>query len=68
MIYTKRCFLAIKHGSAAMQVTSADKKVSGGSIILTASVAGIRSGAGPMDCEYYQLLAYQLLISWASNR
>ncbi|KAB5591059.1 Glucose and ribitol dehydrogenase [Ceratobasidium theobromae] len=43
------CFLAIKHGSAAMQVTSADKKASGGSIILTASVAGIRSGAGPMD-------------------
>ncbi|KAG8745210.1 hypothetical protein FRC10_008522 [Ceratobasidium sp. 414] len=43
------CFLAIKHGSAAMQVTSADKKESSGSIILTASVAGIRSGAGPMD-------------------
>ncbi|KAG8784830.1 hypothetical protein FRC12_018247 [Ceratobasidium sp. 428] len=43
------CFLAIKHGSAAMQVTSADKKESSGSIVLTASVAGIRSGAGPMD-------------------
>ncbi|GAB1525529.1 hypothetical protein RhiTH_008692 [Rhizoctonia solani] len=43
------CFLAIKHGSAAMQITSADKKESSGSIILTASVAGIRSGAGPMD-------------------
>lgn len=43
------CFLALKHGSAAMQVTSADKKESSGSFILTASVAGIRSGAGPMD-------------------
>ncbi|KAG9094922.1 hypothetical protein FRC06_010333 [Ceratobasidium sp. 370] len=43
------CFLAIKHGSAAMQVTSVDKKESSGSIVLTASVAGIRSGAGPMD-------------------
>ncbi|KAG9088818.1 hypothetical protein FS749_001847 [Ceratobasidium sp. UAMH 11750] len=43
------CFLAIKHGSAAMQVTSSDKKESSGSVILTASVAGIRSGAGPMD-------------------
>ncbi|CEL60809.1 3-oxoacyl-[acyl-carrier-protein] reductase FabG OS=Thermotoga maritima (strain ATCC 43589 / MSB8 / DSM 3109 / JCM 10099) GN=fabG PE=3 SV=1 [Rhizoctonia solani AG-1 IB] len=43
------CFLAIKHGSAAMQITSADKNESSGSIILTASVAGIRSGAGPMD-------------------
>ncbi|QRV79157.1 Enoyl-(Acyl carrier protein) reductase [Ceratobasidium sp. AG-Ba] len=43
------CFLAIKHGSAAMQVTSNDKTESSGSIILTASVAGIRSGAGTMD-------------------
>lgn len=43
------CFLAIKYGSAAMQITSSDKKESSGSIILTASVAGIRSGAGPMD-------------------
>ncbi|KAG8690552.1 hypothetical protein FRC11_010804 [Ceratobasidium sp. 423] len=43
------CFLALKHGSNAMQITSADKKESGGSIILTASVAGIRSSAGPMD-------------------
>ncbi|KDN49807.1 hypothetical protein RSAG8_01872, partial [Rhizoctonia solani AG-8 WAC10335] len=43
------CFLALKHGSAAMQITSTDKKESSGSFILTASVAGIRSGAGPMD-------------------
>ncbi|ORY83522.1 hypothetical protein BCR35DRAFT_290529 [Leucosporidium creatinivorum] len=45
------CFLAIKHASEAMKVVqkNGDKTESGGSIILTASVAGMRSGAGPMD-------------------
>ncbi|KAF8893976.1 hypothetical protein BD779DRAFT_1669486 [Infundibulicybe gibba] len=45
------CFLAVKHASTAMQKanTSRGKNVSGGSIILTASVAGIRSGAGTID-------------------
>ncbi|KAF9263232.1 NAD(P)-binding protein [Marasmius fiardii PR-910] len=45
------CFLAIKHGSEAMQKVnpSRGKELSGGSIILTASVAGIRSGAGTID-------------------
>ncbi|KAI0364451.1 NAD-P-binding protein [Pilatotrama ljubarskyi] len=45
------CFLAVKHGSDAMQKTnpSRGKEYSGGSIILTASVAGLRSGAGPTD-------------------
>ncbi|KAJ7076380.1 hypothetical protein B0H15DRAFT_864346 [Mycena belliarum] len=45
------CFLAIKYGSAAMKSVneSRGKKVSGGSIILTASVAGLRSGAGTID-------------------
>ncbi|KAK0470008.1 uncharacterized protein EV420DRAFT_1662801 [Desarmillaria tabescens] len=45
------CFLAVKHGSAAMKKTnpSKGKDVSSGSIILTASVAGLRSGAGPVD-------------------
>lgn len=42
-------FLAIKHASEAMQVTSTHKEVGGGSIIATASVAGIRSGAGSSD-------------------
>lgn len=44
-------FLAIKHASAAMKVTNASvgKVYSGGSIIVTASVAGIRSGAGTVD-------------------
>jgi len=45
------CFLAIKHASAAMITTnpSRGKEFSGGSIILTASVAGLRSGAGTID-------------------
>ncbi|KAA1472842.1 sex determination protein tasselseed-2 [Dentipellis sp. KUC8613] len=45
------CFLAIKHASAAMKKTntSRGKAVGGGSIILTASVAGIASGAGSVD-------------------
>ncbi|KAI0745542.1 NAD-P-binding protein [Earliella scabrosa] len=45
------CFLAVKHGSAAMKKTnpSRGKEFSGGSIILTASVAGIRSGAGTVE-------------------
>jgi len=43
------CFLAIKHASEAMKVTSASKKASSGSIILTASVAGIRYGAGGIE-------------------
>lgn len=44
------CFLALKHASAIMtQENPALGKVSGGSIIMTASVAGIRSGAGSTD-------------------
>ncbi|RDX44891.1 NAD(P)-binding protein [Polyporus arcularius HHB13444] len=45
------CFLAVKHASAAMKKAnpSRGKKYSGGSIILTASVAGLRSGAGATD-------------------
>ncbi|CAI2178507.1 16158_t:CDS:10 [Funneliformis geosporum] len=42
-------FLAIKHASTAMKITGIDKKQSGGSIIAIASVAGLRSGAGPID-------------------
>lgn len=42
-------FLAIKHASEAMQKTSSDKTVGGGSIVATASVAGLRSGAGSSD-------------------
>ncbi|KAJ4483294.1 hypothetical protein J3R30DRAFT_3284020 [Lentinula aciculospora] len=45
------CFLAIKHASPWMVKTnvSRGKELSGGSIILTASIAGLRSGAGTVD-------------------
>ncbi|KAG8871426.1 MCM DNA helicase complex subunit [Tulasnella sp. 331] len=43
------CFLAVKHGSKAMMTLSKSKEESGGSIIVTASVAGLRSGAGTVD-------------------
>ncbi|PCH43805.1 NAD(P)-binding protein [Wolfiporia cocos MD-104 SS10] len=50
-INTLSCFLAVKHASAAMTKLNASrgKEYSGGSIILTASVAGLRSGAGTLD-------------------
>ncbi|KAH9992642.1 sex determination protein tasselseed-2 [Russula vinacea] len=50
-INTLSCFLAVKHASVAMKQTNEarGKPLSGGSIILTASIAGIRSGAGPVD-------------------
>lgn len=43
------CFIALKHASEAMKVTSSSKPESNGSIIMTASVAGLRSGAGAVD-------------------
>lgn len=45
------CFLAIQHGSKAMRESSSASKNGGpgASIILTASVAGLRSGAGSID-------------------
>ncbi|KAF5370839.1 hypothetical protein D9758_001976 [Tetrapyrgos nigripes] len=50
-INTLSCFLAIKHASQYMTKTnpSRGKDLGGGSIILTASVAGLRSGAGTID-------------------
>jgi len=50
-INTLSCFLALQHASKAMAVVNPakGKTVPGGSIIMTASVAGIRSGAGPID-------------------
>jgi len=44
-------FLAVKHASEAMAKAnpSRGKEFTGGSIILTASVAGLRSGAGTID-------------------
>jgi NAD(P)-dependent dehydrogenase (short-subunit alcohol dehydrogenase family) len=43
-VNTASVFIAIKHAAAAMKA-----KGNGGSIIATASVAGIRSGAGGSD-------------------
>ncbi|KAJ5611323.1 hypothetical protein N7510_008042 [Penicillium lagena] len=42
-------FLAAKHAAPAMKVTSAAKPYPSGSIICTASVAGLRSNAGSTD-------------------
>ncbi|CAG8177625.1 unnamed protein product [Penicillium salamii] len=42
-------FLAAKHAAPAMKITCASKPYSGGSIIGTASVAGLRSNAGSTD-------------------
>lgn len=46
-------FLAVRYASEAMEKTnpSRGKDLSGGSIILTSSVAGLRSGAGTVDCK-----------------
>ncbi|KAL4734741.1 hypothetical protein BDV11DRAFT_209133 [Aspergillus similis] len=48
-INTVGVFLAAKHASLAMRKTSSEKKYPGGSIIATASVAGLRSNAGATD-------------------
>lgn len=61
-------FLATKHAAPAMQITSASKPYPSGSIILTASVAGLRSNAGSTDysaskaavVSIAQTVAYQL--------
>ena len=42
-------FLAVKHGARGMMQTSTDKPYPSGSIIGTASSAGLRSNAGPTD-------------------
>ncbi|KAF1807592.1 hypothetical protein FB192DRAFT_1442975 [Mucor lusitanicus] len=42
-------YAAIKYASEAMKKTCEGKPTSSGSIIATASVAGVRSGAGPMS-------------------
>jgi NAD(P)-dependent dehydrogenase (short-subunit alcohol dehydrogenase family) len=56
---TGRCFLAIKYGAPAMRITSADKPYSHGSIVLTASVAGTKSGAGPADYSWGSMLPHR---------
>jgi NAD(P)-dependent dehydrogenase (short-subunit alcohol dehydrogenase family) len=62
-------FLAAKYGSRAMLKTSDQKPYPGGSIIGTASVAGLKSNAGPTDysaskaavVSLMQTCAYQLV-------
>ncbi|UPX10698.1 uncharacterized protein EKO05_0001340 [Ascochyta rabiei] len=62
-------FLAAKYGSLAMRKTSPEKPYPGGSIIGTASVAGLKSNAGPTDysaskaavISLMQTCAYQLV-------
>lgn len=66
---TLSVFLAAKYASRAMLTTSASKPYPGGSIIGTASVAGLRSNAGPTDysaskaavISLMQTCAYQLV-------
>jgi len=61
-------FLCFKYAAIAMQKTSPEKKYPGGSIIGTASVAGIRSNAGGTDysaskaavVSLAQTMSYQL--------
>lgn len=63
------CFLAIKYASEAMKITSSSKPYPAGSIICTASVAGLRSNAGGVAysaskaavISLAQTSAYQLL-------
>lgn len=65
---TLSVFLAAKFASRAMLKTSSEKPYPGGSIIATASVAGLRSNAGPTDysaskaavINLMQTCAYQL--------
>ena len=63
-----RVFLAVKHASQAMKQTTTTKPYPSGSIICTASVAGLRSNAGSTDysaskasvVSIAQTTAYQL--------
>lgn len=48
-INTGSAFLGLKYGSKAMAVTSPKKSDSSGSVIFTASLAGLRGNAGPLD-------------------
>ncbi|EXJ94040.1 3-oxoacyl-[acyl-carrier protein] reductase [Capronia coronata CBS 617.96] len=67
-VNTLGVFLCAKYAALAMQKTSEDKQYSGGSIIGTASVAGLRSNAGGTDysaskaavVSLAQTMAYQL--------
>lgn len=67
-INTVGAFLCAKYAAQAMQITSKEKAYPSGSIMLTASVAGLRSNAGSTDysaskaavISLAQTMAYQL--------
>lgn len=48
-VNTLSVLLALKYAGKAMQVTSSQKSHGGGAILATASVAGLRANAGPVD-------------------
>ncbi|PWN18145.1 NAD(P)-binding protein [Microstroma glucosiphilum] len=60
-------FLAIKYGSEAMKLSHPSKLTPGGSLILTASVAGLRSGAGGIDYSASKAAVVSLASSAAWN-
>ncbi|KXS13697.1 3-oxoacyl-reductase [Gonapodya prolifera JEL478] len=63
-------FLACKHASQVMQVTSKGKAEPGGSIVCTASVAGMRSGAGSVEYSMSKAAVINLVASaaWQLSR
>jgi NAD(P)-dependent dehydrogenase (short-subunit alcohol dehydrogenase family) len=60
-------FLAVKHAAVGMRVTGPEKPVSGGSIIATASTAGVRSGAGTSMIDSPFLCPFLALTAWGSG-
>lgn len=65
------CWLALKHGSEAMLNNNQDESRSGkahrgGSIILTASAAGLRSGAGSVDYSASKAAVTSLALTGAN--
>lgn len=51
-VMTTSVFFAIKYGGRAMMVTSPEKPVAGGSIVVTSSIAGVNPGFGDIAyCE-----------------
>ena len=69
-------FLAVKHGARGMLQTSNEKPYPGGSIIGTASCAGLRSNAGATDysaskaavISIMQTSCYQLTVGITASR
>lgn len=60
-VNTTSCFLAVKYAAPAMQKLNPEKGKDdvSGSIIMTASVAGLRSGAGPAHCKLISSISFE---------